>query len=264
MVRALFNKESERELELKVAVTGVNDPEKPPDRIRQFGLQRRKEASVETDFPLSSVNVKTVVDKATPAPELPRVAFQSPILDYSSALGLSGAGLYQRPIDTTRLSVYPPQPSSTLSDVYRSPPYDLPPPHHHHHYYSRNPLEPPTPYYNHLAVPAGVHVPYWNLPPGGVVSSHYGNHSPHSQRSESSFPEPQPHPVEVATADSRVAQFPPEKSRTARERILSYRDALKKQREKERRVEEQMFLNEPKSRSDQESHAAAEPRVRHP
>uniref|UniRef100_A0A3B3ZKX4 Uncharacterized protein n=1 Tax=Periophthalmus magnuspinnatus TaxID=409849 RepID=A0A3B3ZKX4_9GOBI len=94
----------------------------------EFGLQRRRderkeerkverkeerrEAAVETDFPLVPMNVKTVVDKATPAPELPRVAFQSPILGYSSALGLGGQALYPlnqpngllypRPMDTPR------------------------------------------------------------------------------------------------------------------------------------------------------------------
>ncbi|KAJ0002618.1 hypothetical protein NQD34_007767 [Periophthalmus magnuspinnatus] len=264
------NKKRERELELKVAATGANDPEKPPDRIREFGLQRRRderkeerkverkeerrEAAVETDFPLVPMNVKTVVDKATPAPELPRVAFQSPILGYSSALGLGGQALYPlnqpngllypRPMDTPRIPLYPPaHPSSTLGDVYRRSPYENPPPLHHHHYYNRNPLEPQTPYYNHLAIPGGVHVPYWNLPPGGAVSSHYGNHSPHSQRSESTFPDPPPHPPpEVSSTDSCVAQFPPDKPRSARERILSYGDALRQQiqeQQERRRVEQE-------------------------
>ncbi|XP_055015187.1 centrosome and spindle pole-associated protein 1 [Boleophthalmus pectinirostris] len=246
----LRNKKRERELELKVAATGANDPEKLPDRIRQFGLQRRREerreAAVETDFPLVPVNMKTVADKETPAPELPPVAFQSPILDYGSALGLYSVNqpngpVYPRTMDTPRISLYPPHPSSTLGDVYRSPPYEAPPSLHHHHYYSRNPPEPQTPFYNHLSVPGGVHVPYWNVPPGGAVSTHYGNHSPHSQHSESSFPDPPPHPPpEVTTADSRVAPFPSDKPRSARERILNYRDALKQQiqeRQEQRRVE---------------------------
>lgn len=130
--------------------------------------------------------------------------------------------------------MYHSHPPSSLSDVYRSPPYES-------HHFCRNPLEPPTPYYNHLAVPSAVHPQYWNSPPGGAVPSHYGNHSPHSQQSENSFPDPHSHPAaEVATAESHVTQFPPEKPRSARERILNYREALKQQiqeKQERRRVE---------------------------
>lgn len=34
-----------------------------------------------------------VRERETPPPDLPHVAFQSPLLDYSSALGLGGGGL---------------------------------------------------------------------------------------------------------------------------------------------------------------------------
>lgn len=232
------NKKREKELELKVAATGANDPEKPLDRIRQFGLHRRKEntATVESDLPSAALpsNKTGIVDKETPLPVQPQVVFQSPVLDYSSALGLGGAGgmpypfnqpaapSYPRPVDAPRISLYPPHPPSSLSEPYRSPPYEP------HHYYVRNPTDPQTPYYGQLAVPGGGHVPYWNVPPGGAVSSQNGNHSPHSQHSGSSFPEPPMRPSnEVETADSRAGRLPPERS--ARERILSYREALKQQ-----------------------------------
>ncbi|XP_030001585.1 centrosome and spindle pole associated protein 1-like isoform X2 [Sphaeramia orbicularis] len=253
------NKKRERDLELKVAATGANDPEKPPDRIRQFGLSRRKDpqvleptATAESDSPPRAVPIiekNGIREKVTPPPppEHPRVAFQSPLLDYSAALGLGGGGVFPthqpiaasfpRAMDTPRLPLFHPHPPSTLSEAYRSP-YGEPP----HHYYSRNHLDPHTSYYGHLAVPGvGLPMSYWNSPPGGGLSSQFGHHSPHSQHSGSSYPEP---PIqssnETATADPGPGLFPPERSRSARERILSYREALKQQ-EASRRESSELY-----------------------
>ncbi|KAM9356849.1 centrosome and spindle pole-associated protein 1-like [Symphorus nematophorus] len=248
------NKKREKDLELKVAATGANDPEKQPDRIRQFGLCRRKDhrvlepaATGESETSSRSLpnnNEKiSVRDRETPPPEQPHVAFQSPLLEYSSALGGGGlspnsqpaAPSFPRAMDTPRLPFLPPHPPSTLSEAYRSP-YGEP----HHYYSTRNLLDPNMAYYGHLTVPgAGPPMPYWSVPPGGAVPSQFGNHSPHSQHSGSSFPEPPIQPSnEAATVDSQNRTFPSERSRSTRERILSYREALKKQiqEQQERRL----------------------------
>ncbi|XP_040903340.1 centrosome and spindle pole associated protein 1-like isoform X2 [Toxotes jaculatrix] len=244
------NKKREKDLELKVAATGANDPEKQPDRIRQFGLSRRKElqglessATRESESSSRGLpnNEKTGVrERETPPPEQPHVAFQSPLLEYSSALGLGGGGgggglspnsqpagpAFPRAMDTPRIPLFLPHPPSTLSEAYRSP-YGEP----HHYYGTRNLLDSNMAYYGHLSVPgASLPMSYWNVPPGGAVPCQFGNHSPHSQHSGSSFPEPPiPPSSEAATVDSQVRAFPSERSRSTRERILSYRDALKQQ-----------------------------------
>ncbi|KAM9376712.1 centrosome and spindle pole-associated protein 1-like isoform 2-T3 [Pholidichthys leucotaenia] len=356
------NKKREKDLELKVAATGINDPEKQPDRIRQFGLNRRSGPpvlelletgesgssslpqnerigirerylplpahphvafqspileynsalglnagglSLNSRVPAPSLPSATDIQRYSTTqpdhirqfglsrrggppvleplktgesgssslqnnerlwirerdvlpPEQPHVAFQSPLLEYSSALGLDGGGLppNSRPLapslpsamDIPRNPWFPPHPPSSLSDAYRSPYGEL-----LHYYGTRNALDSSMPYYGHLPVPgAGLPLSCWTVPPGGAVPSHFGNHSPHSQHSGSSFPEP---PVqsnnETTTVDSQARVFTSERSSSTREKILSYRDALKKQiqeqqerrrleREEEERYEAQL------------------------
>ncbi|XP_070692820.1 centrosome and spindle pole-associated protein 1-like isoform X2 [Pempheris klunzingeri] len=250
------NKKREKDLELRVAATGANDPEKPPDRIRQFGLSRRKDHQVleslatgdsETPFRSGPNNEKIGVrPRETPPPEQPHVAFQSPLLEYSSGLGgLSpnsqpAAPPFPRAMDTPRIP-FPPHPPPTVNEAYRSP-YGEP----HHYYSNRNLLDPNMAYYGHLSVPgAGLPMSYWNVPPGGAVTSQFGNHSPHSQHSGSSFPEPPTQPGgQVVTVDSQVRLFPSDKSRSTRERITSYREALKQQiqEQQERRCLERVEM----------------------
>ncbi|XP_035861778.1 centrosome and spindle pole associated protein 1-like isoform X2 [Sander lucioperca] len=252
-----MNKKREKDLGLKVAATGANDPEKQPDRIRQLGPHRRENHRVlepsatggsETSSRGFHYNVKTGVrDGETSPPEQPHVAFQSPLLDYSSALSLGGGGVspnsqpaapsFPRATDTPRMLLFPPHPPSTLSEAYRNP-YGEP----HHYYGTRNLLDPNLAYYGHLSVPgAGLPMSYWNVPPGGALPSQFGDHSPHSQHSGSSFPEPPIQPSnEAAAVDSQVRAFPSDRSRSTRDRILSYRESLKQQiqeQQEQRRLE---------------------------
>ncbi|XP_022073359.2 centrosome and spindle pole-associated protein 1-like isoform X2 [Acanthochromis polyacanthus] len=237
------NKKREKDLELKVAATGANDPEKQPDRIRQFGLSRRKDSQRLEPSPTGESgsssralihNEKTGArERDLPPPEQPFVAFQSPVLEYSSALGLGGNSLphstqpaapsFPSATDIPRNPLFTPHPPS-LSEVYRSP-YGEP----HHYYGTRNLLDPNMAYYGHLSVPgAGLPMSYWNIPPGGA--SRFGNHSPHSQHSGSSFPEPPIQPSnDTAAVETQLRVFPSERSRSNRDRILSYREALKQQ-----------------------------------
>ncbi|CAJ1057942.1 centrosome and spindle pole associated protein 1-like isoform X1 [Xyrichtys novacula] len=211
------NKKREKDLELKVAATGANDPEKQPDRIRQFGMSRRKDHQVvepsatgeekSSSRGLSYHERRFVKDRETSPPEQPHVAFQSPLLEYSSALGLGGDGLspnsqpsassFPRAIDTPRLPLFPPpHPPSTLSEAYRSP-YGEP----HHYYGTRNLLDPNMAYCK-------------QAPPFLNDSCYVLMIMPSS---------------EATTVDSQVRIFHSEKSRSPRDRIMSYRDALKQQ-----------------------------------
>ncbi|XP_054890621.1 centrosome and spindle pole-associated protein 1-like isoform X1 [Poeciliopsis prolifica] len=238
------NRKREKDLELKVAATGANDPEKLPDRIRQLGLSRREspvvtEPSTTAESGSSSRTAASAEGAARgrdmPPPGLPHVAFQSPLLEYSSALGLGEghlspssqhSSLSTNAVETHRNNPFLPQPPSSLRETYRTP-YGEP----HQYYGNKNLLDPNMDYYGHFPSPnAGIPTSYWNVPPGGAVPSQLGNHSPHSQHSGYSFPEP---PLkcrsESAVADSHIGDFPSERSRCSRERILSYRDALKQQ-----------------------------------
>nr|XP_046262553.1 centrosome and spindle pole associated protein 1-like isoform X2 [Scatophagus argus] len=248
------NKKREKDLELKVAATGANDPEKQPDRIRQFGLCRRKDHQVlESSAPgesetsprgLTNNEKIDVSDREMPLPEQPHVAFHSPLLEYSSALGGGGlspnsqpaAPSFPRAMDTPRIPLVPPHPPSTVSETYRSP-YGEP----HHYYGSRNLLDPNMAYYGHLSIPgAGPSTSYWNVPPGEAVPNQFDNYSPYSQQSGSSFPDPPIQPNSEAAVGSQDRVFPMERFRSNRERNMSYREALKQQ-EASRRCSDKLY-----------------------
>ncbi|XP_029972493.1 centrosome and spindle pole associated protein 1-like isoform X2 [Salarias fasciatus] len=249
------NRKREKDLELKVAATGANDPEKQPDRIRQFGLSRRRELhgsepAADGERPPPRSAALAVRERDAPPPDQPHVAFQSPLLEYSSALGLGGLGApgglgagrlssnshavppsFPSVMDIHRTPLFAPHPPSSLSEAYRSP-YAEP----QLFYGSRGLLEPSAACYGHLSVPgvpgvpgAGLPVSYWTCPPGGAVPGQFGPHSPHSQLSGSSFPEPQLLLNADAVVDSHVRSLAPDVPRSSRERIHSYRDALKQQ-----------------------------------
>uniref|UniRef100_A0A096MEV4 Centrosome and spindle pole associated protein 1a n=1 Tax=Poecilia formosa TaxID=48698 RepID=A0A096MEV4_POEFO len=217
------NKKREKDLELKVAATGVNDPEKPPDRIRQLGLSRREvpgvtEPSATAESGSSSRTTASTEGAAVrgrdiPPPGLPHVAFQSPLLEYSSALGL-GEGHLSPSSQHSSLSTnarethryngnffgllhnkrnaFLPQPPSSLREAYRTP-YGEP----HQYYGNRNLLDPNMAYSSW-----GTTVLTASIVAIVFQSLHYNSH---------------------------VGDFPSERSRSSRERILSYRDALKQQ-----------------------------------
>ncbi|KAG2458174.1 CSPP1 protein, partial [Polypterus senegalus] len=99
-------KEREKELGLRVAASGAVDPEKQPDRIKQFGAVNREYDNKARDVPYrpgASLGVFGIdkpgrqheeirqPEERAP-PEKPRVAFQTPVIDYNSTLGALGAG----------------------------------------------------------------------------------------------------------------------------------------------------------------------------
>ncbi|KAM8811034.1 centrosome and spindle pole-associated protein 1 [Eudromia elegans] len=121
------NKRREKELELLVAASGVVDPEKEPNRLKQLGLMAR-----------------TSEEKAPP--ERPRVAFQTPVpLPSVSPMNED----FQRGLSSTlgeiaapRLAAMPPPPPPALTDNYRTPYDDA-----YYFYGARNPLDPNLAFY---------------------------------------------------------------------------------------------------------------------
>ncbi|XP_054648876.1 centrosome and spindle pole-associated protein 1-like isoform X2 [Dunckerocampus dactyliophorus] len=240
------NKMREKNMELEVAVTRANDPEKQCNQIRQIGPNKGKkehhllEPSALGDSESSSKslpnNGKTGAEgRRTPPPHQPHLAFQSPVMECSSTMDLMEGGLYanshpaplpSRAMDTPRFPMIPPHPPLTITDPYRGQ-YAAP----HHYYSSRNPLDPNIGYYGQLPYPAvALPMSYYAIPPGGVVPSQFGDtpQCPHSGRS--SFPGP---PLQTNTEPVTPAPhsglFPPERPRSSKEMNLKYRDALKKQ-----------------------------------
>ncbi|KAL9870545.1 centrosome and spindle pole-associated protein 1 isoform 6-T10 [Geothlypis trichas] len=127
------NKRREKELELSVAASGVQDPEKQPNRLKQFGFMAR---AFEEKVP----------------PERPRVAFQTPMparsaspvnedsqsdKDFQRVL-VSSLGEMVAP----RLAPLPPPPPPVLTDNYKTPYDDA-----YYFYGARNPLDPALAYY---------------------------------------------------------------------------------------------------------------------
>ncbi|XP_061643932.1 centrosome and spindle pole-associated protein 1-like isoform X2 [Phyllopteryx taeniolatus] len=266
------NKKREKDLELKVAATGANDPEKQPNRIRQFGLGKRKESQLlghpmlgqgESSTSLPNHSKTDVGGRWTPPPDHPHVAFQSPMFDCSSAaVNQNGSGLapnrqpvalsFPRAMDTSRITLLPPHHPHIVSEAYRGP-YREP----HYYYGNGNLLDPNLAYYGHLPYPAvGLPLSYYNMPPRGAVPSQLGDTSP---QSGSSIPESSPHPnTKTVTAAPHTGLFPPERPGSTRERTLSYRDDLKKQIQEEqvrKRVErEEQERYEAKLEADMKRH----------
>ncbi|XP_019739791.1 centrosome and spindle pole-associated protein 1 isoform X1 [Hippocampus comes] len=254
------NKKREKDLELKVAATGANDPEKQPNRIRQFGLSKRKESRLlghsmlgqsESSSSLPNHDKTGVGDRLMPAQNQPHVAFQSPLLECNGG-GLSPERQpfslsFPRVMDTSRIPLLSPHPAHIVSP-YREP---------HYNYSNRNFLDPNLAYYGHLSYPAaGLPLSYYNMPPGGAVCSQLSDTSP---QSGSSLPEPTPQPTtETVSTAPYTGLVPPERPKSNRERTLNYGEALKKQileQQERKRVErEERERYEAKLEADMKRH----------
>uniref|UniRef100_U3JS63 Centrosome and spindle pole associated protein 1 n=1 Tax=Ficedula albicollis TaxID=59894 RepID=U3JS63_FICAL len=147
------NKRREKELELSVAASGAQDPEKKPNRLKQFGFTAR---AFEEKIP----------------PERPRVAFQTPMparsaspvnedsqsdKDFHRGL-VSSLGEMAAP----RLAPLPPPPAPVLTENYKTPYDDA-----YYFYGARNPLDPALAYCKLLIlgglVVRGIHMTAFNL-----------------------------------------------------------------------------------------------------
>nr|XP_025044685.1 centrosome and spindle pole-associated protein 1 [Pelodiscus sinensis] len=191
------NKKREKELELSVAASGALDPEKEPNRLKQFGLTAR---ASEEKVP----------------PERPRVAFQTPVPTISPVNEDFHRGLSNTlgEIVAPRIASLPlPQPP-TLTDNYRTPYDDA-----YYFYGARNPLDPSLAYYGTGMM--GIQ-PAPNIEdlPGKIPADQAANIG---QRNTSDRPK-------------GLGIFPEEKPKPSKESSLSYQQELQQQiREREER-----------------------------
>uniref|UniRef100_A0AAY5KZM8 Uncharacterized protein n=1 Tax=Esox lucius TaxID=8010 RepID=A0AAY5KZM8_ESOLU len=174
------NRKREKDLELGVAATGVTDPEKRANRIRPQGNQERL------------------------PPEKPRMAFQSPLLEYSHALGLGSGGISPYSQANSRSSHIPrfpgvvPHPPSTLADVYRTPYEDA-----YVYYGVRNPLDPGLAYCKN-------NIPEYT----SELILHLSFNRPASS---------------AVTIRSGIGVFPAEQVKPSKESAVRYKEALRQQ-----------------------------------
>ncbi|KAJ8395946.1 hypothetical protein AAFF_G00026540 [Aldrovandia affinis] len=220
------NRKREKDLELKVAVTGALDPEKQPDRVRHFGLMVRDSSQLGhgLDVPLGGDLGGAPHEERLP-PERPRVAFHSPLLDYGTALGvLAGTAAggvipvhedYHRgpscnltEMSSTRLPSVPLPPPSTLSDAYTTPYDDV-----YFYYGAQDPLDPGLAHYGPATALNGL-----SGAPPLALPVHLGPHPSFSTQRD------------AGTTRSRIGVFPPEREAAqAKESVQSYQEALKQQ-----------------------------------
>ncbi|NWR91383.1 CSPP1 protein, partial [Furnarius figulus] len=202
------NKRREKELELLVAASGAHDPEKKPNRLKQFGFTAR---ASEEKVP----------------PERPRVAFQTPVPVSSATLVNEnfhnnkdfhrGLASTLGEIAASRLAPLPPPPPPVLTDNYRTPYDDA-----YYFYGARNPLDPALAYYGTgmmgMQPTPNVDPPLGQPPVEQSISNTGQRNTGDRQRSTGVFSE--------------------EKSQPSREATLSYQQELQQQVLKEQRRQE--------------------------
>ncbi|CAI5779408.1 Uncharacterized protein PODLI_1B039996 [Podarcis lilfordi] len=209
------NKRREKELELPVAASGVVDPEKKPNRLKELGLTPR------------------ISEERIP-PERPRPAFQTPTPGPTSisAPPISPVNEeFHRGLSTTlgemlapRIAPLPPPPPPPpiLIDNYRTPYDDA-----YYYYGARNPLDPSLAYYG-----PGITGMQPSSAPPPVDTVH------------------RPPPMTASKIGARIANdrpkglgmFPEEKPKTSKEATLAYQQELQQQireREERRRQEKE-------------------------
>ncbi|XP_064298663.1 centrosome and spindle pole-associated protein 1 isoform X4 [Phalacrocorax carbo] len=193
------NKRREKELELSVAASGARDPEKKPNRLKQFGLTAR---ASEEKVP----------------PERPRVAFQTPVpIPSASPVNEDfhrGLASTLGEIAAPRLAPMPPPPPPVLTD-YRTPYDDA-----YYFYGVRNPLDPNLAYYGTgmmgMQPTPNLDPPLGQAPVEQSVSSIGQRNTGDRQRS--------------------IGVYSEEKTKPSKEATLSYQQELQQQiREREER-----------------------------
>ncbi|KAG9478882.1 hypothetical protein GDO78_012511 [Eleutherodactylus coqui] len=249
------NKRREKELELKVAASGAIDPEKQPDRLRQFGAIIRHQEMTDRNVPyrpgilVDSQKTSTTIVENKPLfeekspPERPRVAFQAPLSEPAVTGNSFPSNEYHRGISNTlgeivapRITVIPPPQPPVLVDNYRTPYDDA-----YYYYGARNPLDPNTAYYAPSMVamqgtPGATH----------VIQTYPEDHT--LENKQKSF----------AGRGATLGAFPEERPRQNRETVLSYQEELERQirekNEKRRKEKEERERYEAKLEADMKSY----------
>lgn len=260
------NKRKEKELELRVAATGAVDPEKKPDRIKQFGAVTREYEGRRRDVPyhpglgldvfradsarrLKEEKVPQAPKESAP-PERPRVAFQSPSLDHTTVLSrlanLSGLGLEagagfgangatednHRSLSRTLGEIVVPRITGVRPPLGPSltDSYQTPYDNAYYYYGARNPLDPNLAYYG----PAGGQQSH--IPPEA--------HWPVLQPPSEGLTQPISH---AGVVPSGAAFFSSKRLQQPKESAVSHQEALKlqiqerQQRRYREKVEKELY-----------------------
>uniref|UniRef100_A0AAZ3SUZ1 Uncharacterized protein n=1 Tax=Oncorhynchus tshawytscha TaxID=74940 RepID=A0AAZ3SUZ1_ONCTS len=226
------NKKREKDLELRVAVTGSTDPEKQADWIKPLGAvnggdhARKRNDSLYplgqgVDVPGDELNGRPSEEsRERLPPEQPRMAFQSPLLESSNPHlhPKWHPGLWSKVVHYIGNRVIPgflPHPPSTLADAHRSP-YDKV----YLYHGARNPLD-----------------------PNPANCKHYQSKLN----------------IQATSVDSNgIGGFPAEQIKPSKQCVLSYKEALRQQiqdRQERRRLDrEERDRYEAKLEADMKNH----------
>ncbi|KAM3928594.1 centrosome and spindle pole-associated protein 1 isoform 1-T1 [Leptodactylus fuscus] len=230
------NKRREKELELKVAASGAIDPEKQPDRLRQFGAINRQQEMPDRNTPYrpgilldpqktsrTVIENKPVIEEKSP-PERPRVAFQTPLPEPAVTgngfpIGYNPANEeYHRGISNTlgeivapRIAVVAPPQPPVLVDNYRTPYDDA-----YYYYGARNPLDPNLAYYppNMMALQATAGV---GMPGAHGIPTYPPDHTLDNKQKSG------------VGKGASLGTFPEERPRQTKEAAVSYQEELERQ-----------------------------------
>ncbi|NXB23666.1 CSPP1 protein, partial [Rhagologus leucostigma] len=200
------NKRREKELELSVAASGARDPEKKPNRLKQFGFTAR---AFEEKVP----------------PERPRVAFQTPMPARSASPVNEDSQSdkdFQRGVVSSlgemvapRLAPLPPPPPPVLTDNYKTPYDDA-----YYFYGARNPLDPALAYYG-TGMMGMQSAPNLDPPLGQATA----------EQSVSNIGQ-----TNTGDRQRSIGVYSEEKTKSSKEATLSYQQELQQQiREREER-----------------------------
>ncbi|XP_047185940.1 centrosome and spindle pole-associated protein 1 isoform X2 [Scophthalmus maximus] len=195
------NKIREKKLELRVAATGATDPEKTPDRIKQFGAVNRQRG---VPYALG------MDDRPTETTEQRGPFNEDYHRDFYNMLG---------EVAVPRVAGAPPPIPPTVTDDYRTPYDDA-----YYYYGTRHPSDPDPPHYQNV-LPGRVQPP-GNLrsPPHKPAALRPGHHSEATEQQISMM------------SPLRVGELPVDKSKQKRESAISYQEALRQQiKEREER-----------------------------
>ncbi|XP_062297968.1 centrosome and spindle pole-associated protein 1 [Scomber scombrus] len=247
------NKKTEKELELKVVATGATNPEKKPDRIKQFGAVNRRYESRKRDVPYkpetglevmrkdpnpkpkADIPIEDTEQRAPPGKPLPSLtvgnntvlnqlpgsrseaAQGGPSLDYFNEDYHSDFSDMLEEVAIPRVAGVPPPLPTTVANTYKTP-HDAA----YNYYGTRNPLDPNPP-------------DYQNGLPGGVQQS--GNFHNNSQRPPSAR-----HSRHTEATDHHrasplfIGELLVDNSKQRREIAINYQEALRQQiKEREER-----------------------------
>ncbi|XP_078254826.1 centrosome and spindle pole-associated protein 1 isoform X2 [Rhinoraja longicauda] len=227
------SKKREKELELNVAASGAVDPEKEPDRIRQFGAVMHQHNSRRHDALDQRGGVhfaKYSSDDGSAErqpPERPRVAFQTPVIDDRNQTGAMWNPL--RNMMAPRLTAIPPPPPPPLLMEHYQTPYD----NAYYFYGARNPLDPHLAHYG----PGVIGAQPVSYPSSGLANVPMQSY-PHISPVDQSFAPNVHDATTIRHLDGGL--LPVQQATFLKEKAQTYKDFLKKQmqEQEERRRKE--------------------------